>query len=296
MFEYNEFISRNIGFVDEDEQTSIQRSRVLVVGVGGMGGAAIACLARAGIENFLIADIDVFEISNLNRQIFSKMSVIGHEKVKVVQEELKEINPNIHCEIVQGSWLSKLDDILPSCNLVINGCDDIRATIQLMRKAKEYRRTVIDAFACTLPNVYVVKPSDPRPENFLRFQTESLAPETLTDAQVALCAQCETEYVLTHSSTSGHVVLDKAAEMISGKRKRISFAPMVWMTGTLMAYEAIKIILNSEDVASYRGVFYNPYKHRVEQPLGVVASNIKRRLVRSFMNRIKQESSADEST
>lgn len=285
-FDYGAFTSRNIGFVTEAEQIRLRGAKVLVIGVGGMGGTALACLARSGIEHFLITDIDTFEVSNLNRQIFSRMSVIGEAKVEVAKRDILEVNPQIKCDIIEGDWRLKLDELLPQVDVVVNGCDDVRATIRLMREAKKHGRTVIDAFASTLPSVYVIQPKSPRPEKFLGFNTENLEPENLSDDQVRNCAGCETQYVLTNSSTAFHVVMSAAAEMVTGKRKRISFAPMVWMTGTLMAYETIKVILKDKSVVAYKGVFYNPYRQRVEKPLWPVIAFFKGILVRAFLKRI----------
>ena len=65
-FDYDDFTGRNIGFVTEAEQGRLRKARVFIPGVGGMGGACLASLVRSGIETFAIADIDVFEVSNLN--------------------------------------------------------------------------------------------------------------------------------------------------------------------------------------------------------------------------------------
>ena len=64
-FTYQKFTTRNIGFVTEKEQSLLKHTRIFVPGVGGMGSAAVACLARAGVGHFIISDIDQFEISNL---------------------------------------------------------------------------------------------------------------------------------------------------------------------------------------------------------------------------------------
>ena len=70
-FFYEAFTTRNIGFVDDREQQLLRQARVFVCGVGGMGGAAFMALVRAGIGRFVVSDIDRFEMSNLNRQVFS---------------------------------------------------------------------------------------------------------------------------------------------------------------------------------------------------------------------------------
>ena len=72
-FSYSEFITRNIGFVTAAEQERLRTARVFVCGAGGMGGACLQALVRAGVGAFGVADIDVFELSNLNRQVFADL-------------------------------------------------------------------------------------------------------------------------------------------------------------------------------------------------------------------------------
>ena len=78
-FDYKTFSTRNIGFVTETEQTHLREGAVFVAGVGGMGGACLASLVRAGVGRIAIADIDRFEVSNLNRQVFANLDTLGEE-------------------------------------------------------------------------------------------------------------------------------------------------------------------------------------------------------------------------
>lgn len=285
-FSYNEFITRNIGFITEKEQEILKGSKIFIAGTGGMGGAAIACLARCGVGEFIFADIDFFEVSNLNRQIFANLETIEVDKAQATADALKKINPEIKITVLGEEWVDKLDKILPSVDLAINGCDDIKATITLMRKGQEHNKVIIDAFASTLPSVYVVSPKDPRPEVTFNYPSVGKNVSDLSDEDLALIPEKETEYVLTHSSTANHVEIDIAAEMVSGKRSRISFAPMVWMTGCLMSYEAIKVILGKKTKATHKGVFINPWTYKIERPLNPVFAMIKGFFVRQFLKRL----------
>ena len=286
IFSYQEFVKRNIGFVSEKEQQLLRKANILIIGVGGMGGAAIACLARAGVENFVFVDIDYFEISNLNRQVFSNLDVIGKDKAESTKEALLKINPELNLILLRENWLESLDEILPKISLVINGCDDINSTIQLMRKCKQHGKFAIDAFASTFPNVYVFHPNGKLPEENLKFKTTSLSPSNFSDEIIAECAQKEIEYVLTHSNSANYVEIEIAKEMINGKRKRISFAPMVITTGNMMAYEAIKIILNKKNIASVKGIFFNPYQHKIERPKSFITATIRRYFVKQFISKL----------
>lgn len=285
-FSYDEFITRNIGFVTPEQQAILKKSRVFIPGVGGMGGIVLSTLARLGVENFIIADIDTFEVSNLNRQIFSTLSQIGKSKVTAAAHGIKEINPNIKIDILGAEWISLLDNLLPNVDLVVNGCDDVIATVTLMRKAKQYGKTVIDAFASSLASVYVVQPNDPRPEEFMNFPTRTKKLEELSAQDQTDSAFCELVYVIAHTSTLKHVHMKYAAEMVTGKRKRISMAPMVWLTGIMMSYEVMKLLLNIDKVASYRGVFCNSWTFKFEKVKARPWNFIKYWIVRAFLKKL----------
>lgn len=287
MFSYDEFTTRNLGFVSPAQQDRLRKSRIFIPGVGGMGGTALACLARSGIENFIIADLDTFEISNLNRQIFSNLDVIDKPKTLAAKEQILKINPAMNIQIYDEKWIDSLDEILKNVDLIVNGCDDHASTIRLLRKAKELGKTVIDAYGSTLASVYVVHPEDPRPEEYLKFPTVGKPFSQWTPEVMNGCKEREVFYVLVHSRTIKYAYLPYVEEMLAGKRKRISMAPMVWMTGILMSYEAIKFLLGEKSRVNYRGVFLNPYELTWEKPLSFFPALIKKisivRWLRKFL-------------
>ena len=285
-FDYAEMTRRNIGFVTGSEQERLRGGRVFVCGTGGMGGACLQSLARAGVGAFEIADFDSFEVSNLNRQVFATMTSLGRPKVEVTAERLREINPEIDVQIHGAGWLSQLEGILSRCKVVVNGMDDIAAGIQLYRAAKAADATVIDAYSSTLPSVIVVAPGDPRPEERLRFPTRGIAPERFTKEMLDRCKLLEIEHVLVHSSTADTLDLAIAGEIISGTRARISFAPMVITTGNLMAYAVVAALCGRPSPADCRGWFLNPYDGRIERPRDPLVAAIRRRLVRRFLSSV----------
>jgi hypothetical protein len=265
-FDYAEFTRRNIGFVTEAEQAAIRNGTVFVCGVGGMGGACVTALARAGVSRIAIADFDRFETSNLNRQLFATTETIGQPKVEVVEAALRRINPEIRLETFGREWTDTLDAILPAYSIVVNAMDDLASGVQLYRKAREHRATVIDAYTSPLPSVTVVRSNDPRPEERLGFPTvgKSWKEITPTDRDGAL--QKEIEYVLTHSSSRRYIDPEIAAELVAGRRSRMSFAPMVITAGCLMAFEALNLITGRRSGTDHRGYFFNPWAVRVERP------------------------------
>ena len=285
-FTYQEFTTRNIGFVTEKEQEVLKNTKVFVPGVGGMGGAAVECLARAGVGNFILADIDYFEVSNLNRQMFSSMSEMGKDKVQVAKMILENINPEINIEIRDEKWTNELDEILKNVDVVVNGCDDVKSTIQMMRKCQEHGVPAIDAFASPLPSVYVIRPKDQRPEQVFGFPTVNIPFDQISEEMESECVKKEVEHVATHSNSLSYVDLDIATEIMNGTRKRISFAPMVWLTGCMMSYELVRIVLDKKGGPGVKGMFYNPWTCKVEKPKGILMAQIRRYFVKSFMRKL----------
>ena len=288
-FDYAEFTTRNLGFVTPAEQEKLREGAVFVAGVGGMGGACFMALVRAGVGRFAICDIDVFETSNLNRQVFAFTDTIGQDKAEAACEAARRINPDVQIERLGADWVSRLPDLTARYRVIVNGCDDIRASVALYRAARTAGATVIDAYASPLPSVRVVRPSDPRPEARLGYPTRGKAPDAITDDDLKASFLKELEYVLTHSSSARHVDLDAAVALAAGTAKRISFAPMVISTGCLMAYEAVWLLMGRRSATDCRGWFLNAFTGRVERALPTPIAIAKAMLVRTFMARMLKD-------
>jgi molybdopterin/thiamine biosynthesis adenylyltransferase len=284
-FSYEEMIGRNAGFLSATEQELLHDGRVFVCGVGGMGGAALQSLVRAGVGNVAIADMDVFERSNLNRQLFATLDTIGKLKAGATADALLRINPGLGLTTYGAEWVEQLDEILAVYKVVVNGMDDLAAGLALYRKAREHGATVIDAYTAPLPSVTVVAPADPRPEERLRFPTTGTNWRVLTQDEVDECKMQEALYVMINSSSAKHIDLHVAAELMAGKRSRPSFAPMVIVTGTLMANEAIKLLVR-RDTVDCRGVFLNPWTMRIERPKPSPVAWVLERVARRYLARI----------
>lgn len=285
-FSYADMIGRNAGFLTPTEQEQLRTSSVFVCGVGGMGGAAVQSLMRAGLGNITIADMDTFEVSNLNRQVFATMDTVGVSKTQATATAIAKINPEATIAIQGADWVEHLDEILPAHRVVINGMDDLTAGIRLYRKAREHGATVIDAYTSPLPSVTVVRPNDPRPEERLGYPTTGLEWRSFTREQLDACKAAEAIYVMVHSSSAKHIDLGVAAEMLAGRHPRPSFAPMVISTGTLMAFEALKLVLGRASGVDHRGVFLNPWTMRTERPKPAVAAWVLERVARRFLARL----------
>ena len=283
---YEKMFTRNIGFVTESEQQIIRNTPVFICGVGGMGGSCLMNLVRAGFENLGVADIDTFEISNLNRQLFANMNTIGIDKADSAVKQISQLNPSAKVQNYGHDWLTKLDEIFTKYKIVVNGTDDLKAGLFLYRKAKEHGATVIDAFTSPLPSVYVVSPEAPRPEEYFGYPTCGIEIKNVTPDMENECKMREATYVMACSSSRKHIDMDVAMQVVEGKRSRMSFAPMVIMTGCLMAYQVVAVALKRSYVTDHKGYFVQAWSGKLERASWEPLHQLKIFFVRMILNRM----------
>lgn len=98
---------KNHSTITHEQQQTIASTRVLVIGLGGLGGVVVEGLARIGFLNIGICDKDVFEESNLNRQLLATEKTIGMSKVEVAKQRIYDINSNIHIQCYECAFPSQ---------------------------------------------------------------------------------------------------------------------------------------------------------------------------------------------
>lgn len=285
-FFYTELTKRNQGFVSEAQQETLRTSHVFVCGVGGMGCAAIQSLMRMGIENFIVADNAVFEVSHLNQQVFATMQSVGTEKVDGVVKAIHSVNAHASIKSYGADWATRIDDILEECDLVINGMDDIGETVKLYRACRKHKRTIISAFSAAIPSVHVTRSGDPLPEEWLDYPTQSKSPAEWSAADLKAASMQELEYVWACSSLREHVDLKTSIEMATGVRARMSFAPLAILTGNLIAYETFNALLERPSGATYKGYIFNPASGKTERPLPAPLEWFRRKRARQEIAKI----------
>ena len=117
---------RNIPALTEAECLALREKRVLVVGCGGLGGHLIDLLARIGVGHLRVADGDVFELSNLNRQLLSSVPLLGVNKAKAAADHVARVNPDVTVEAVETYLTeSNVSDLLADCDVVLDALDNI---------------------------------------------------------------------------------------------------------------------------------------------------------------------------
>lgn len=119
---------RNIPALTEAECAMLRGKRVLVVGCGGLGGHLIDQLARIGIGAIRAVDGDVFEASNLNRQLLSEVSLLGTGKARAAADRIRRVNPEVKVEAV-AVYLTEENapSLLSECDAVLDGLDNIQS-------------------------------------------------------------------------------------------------------------------------------------------------------------------------
>lgn len=124
MFDYSAAFSRNIGWVTEQEQQRLRECCVAIAGLGGVGGVHLLTLARLGVGRFKIADFDVFDVVNFNRQVGATVDTIGQPKIDVLASMVRAINPEVTVELFpQGVTLSNINEFLDDVDLYVDGLD-----------------------------------------------------------------------------------------------------------------------------------------------------------------------------
>ena len=117
---------RNLPALSEAECLLLRKKRVLIVGCGGLGGHIIDQLARIGVGQLRVVDGDVFEPSNLNRQLLSSVPVLGISKAGAAAEHIARVNPEIiadpaECFLTEDN----VKDLIGDCDVVMDALDNI---------------------------------------------------------------------------------------------------------------------------------------------------------------------------
>jgi molybdopterin/thiamine biosynthesis adenylyltransferase len=129
---------RNRKTLSAEDQLVLLRSKVAVVGCGGLGGYVIEELARLGVGSLTVIDPDVFEEHNLNRQILSSWEVLGCPKVEVAARRVASINPAV---VLAPLWsaFSKVEASgqIGGVHVVLDALDDIRTRLDLAEACED---------------------------------------------------------------------------------------------------------------------------------------------------------------
>jgi molybdopterin/thiamine biosynthesis adenylyltransferase len=123
---------RNRKTVSVDDQLTLFKSRVVVIGCGGLGGYVVEVLARLGVGTIVVVDPDLFEEHNLNRQLFSSPFNLGRAKVAAAADRIGEINPAVSLIPLQVPFSPEnCAELLDGCQAVVDALDSIPVRLEL---------------------------------------------------------------------------------------------------------------------------------------------------------------------
>lgn len=139
------YFSREELLIGKDAIEILKNSRVAVFGVGGVGGFVVEVLARCGVGTIDVIDNDVVDPSNINRQIIATADTIGQEKVNVVEQRIKSINPNAVVNKHRCFFLPETakDFDFTRFDYVVDAIDTVSGKIEIILQAKKAEVPVI---------------------------------------------------------------------------------------------------------------------------------------------------------
>ena len=133
--------------IGKDNIDKLNKSNVLVIGLGGVGGIATETLVRNGIQNITIVDNDKVELTNKNRQIIALDSTIDMYKTDAFEKRLTDINPKVN--------ITKITDFITKDNInlifqhnydfIIDACDTVTTKILLIEESVKNNIPIISS-------------------------------------------------------------------------------------------------------------------------------------------------------
>lgn len=136
--------SRTELIIGKEAVQKINKSKVAIFGLGGVGSFVVEALVRAGVQNFILVDNDVVSESNLNRQIIATFKTIGKPKVEVAKERILEINPNAKVEIYQEFFMPDSKEFFDeNIDYIVDCIDTVTAKIELVVRADRLNIPII---------------------------------------------------------------------------------------------------------------------------------------------------------
>ena len=133
--------------VGEEAISKLNNSKVLIFGVGGVGGYVAEALARTGVGSITIVDKDTVSESNINRQIIALHSTVGRDKVDVLKERMLDINPELQVDARKCFFLpdNAHEFDFSQYDYIVDAVDTVTAKLQIIVQAKEAGVPVISA-------------------------------------------------------------------------------------------------------------------------------------------------------
>ena len=239
MLKYEDLYKRNYGIFTQKEQERIGNARVLIVGCGGIGGTVAVALARSGVKQFILVDFDIYEPSNMNRQIACFSSNLGQKKSTAIMKQIKDINPQ--ADVESFDTLLDHDEIfklMERVDFVFPAADDFAFSIFIFREAQ---RTKIPALLVvpsgTWANVSIILPERPSVEDIYGIPKVDTYQELYDIFKTDLYKFGAINY-LTHGSWR----VGYYESFLKEDAPPTQICPTVWISSTIGAMEVLKVL------------------------------------------------------
>lgn len=141
-----EQFSRTELLIGKENVKKLNKSKVAIFGIGGVGSYVVEGLARAGVGKFVLIDKDKVDITNLNRQIIATHKTVGKAKVEVSKERILEINPDAEVKIHEEFFMPESEGILDeTVDYIVDAVDTVTAKIELVVRANRLNIPIISS-------------------------------------------------------------------------------------------------------------------------------------------------------
>ncbi|MED1410730.1 MULTISPECIES: HesA/MoeB/ThiF family protein [Bacillus] len=243
---YEESFTRNIGVISVEEQEKLKNSRVTVVGAGGVGGITLIQLARMGVGSLHVIDQDIFETSNINRQMLSSFSKLGQQKAAVALEVLQDINPSLQIEITK-EFVTEDNalGLLTNTDVIIDATDNLVARVIIHRTAQ----------TLGIPSIWiaVTPPFRGGVMSFTPYSTPYEIALGYPSYQQELTTEIQDEIHKLKDGRALHSVTYGADEnwansYVQKNRPWAVLSPVANIVGILASFEAFKFMINREEL------------------------------------------------
>lgn len=143
----DERFSRSSRILGEQKMEKLNKSSVMVFGIGGVGGAVLEALVRGGVGTVAVVDKDTIDITNINRQIIATNDNIGEKKVDVAEKRALSINPNINFKKYDLFYLPETaEEInLSEYDFIVDAIDNVTAKLELIERADKLNVPIISS-------------------------------------------------------------------------------------------------------------------------------------------------------
>ncbi len=239
-FNYDQAFDRNLGWLTSEEQTKLRHSCVAIAGLGGAGGYQAQALPRLGVGRFKLADLDTFELSNINRQIGATVDTLGHSKVAVIRDMILAINPQAQIEVFEeGITTSSINQFLNGTQLGLDGIDFFAQNTKLLFFRTCYEKKIPALTSCPLgfgASLIVFSPDGMKYEDYFDITEEMNEKEKRVISTLGLSP---TPLCFSYMDKN---VIDFNGERVS------SVSPALMLVASLSASEAVKILTGKQKV------------------------------------------------